>query len=232
MNPFLAFLICVPLAVAFILDLVVIYCAIFLAGPVGEKIAAIIVLTAIATSLIYLLVRSSRAPLLDFAGSERVDAATRQSVTNLIVATMYVVLFGGALALGIIEHLRYWIGIGCAILGSLMLYSGIVHLKQARDLPRDWTPELITSYLARHEVLSPAHRKTRNWLIACFLITAIFAWPAFRFSQAEQYISVSDLLGILFLLASAVSWVILTGISLEKKVIVLRHHLESLGESP
>jgi len=217
-NPFLAFLICIPLVLTIMLDVAAIYSVLFPPGeiftnaPLSGKIGAICVLTTITAYLLYLLVRTFRRPFLEFKGSEKLPPAAKQQLSNFVLAATCAGPLILIFALIRIQHVRYWIGAGSGILGLFMVYLGIVELNQRRNVLSFGKKESIVSQSEQYKAVISGNR-TRNLLIALFLTVALLAWPAFHFSNADRFLSVFDLLGTLFLLASVIFWLKASGVS-------------------
>jgi hypothetical protein len=214
-----AFLIFIPLVFAIVLDAAAIYSLIFPPGTLpyaatGGKIGLVVILTTLAATLAYLLIRTSRSPFLDVKGVEKADPAAKQRITGFVMSTVYATLFLIAIVVIRVQHFRFWIGAVSGLLGLLMLSSTVIHLRYIRHLPPNERTKSTTIQLARHIVI-----RNKKRLIGLYSVLALLLWPAFNLLNAERYISVFDLVGLLIFLSSMIFWVIVTGMAAEKKAV-------------
>ena len=225
MNPFIAFLILVPLLVSILFTIIT---ALILIedGPGWGIISALVILIAISGSLILLLKRTSRSPLLEFPGSDQVDVAIRRKLTTFFLVVIYGTLIFMAFFLVNIESVRNWLGVICTILGLLMCYSGIYQLRLIHIPEPNQSTESITKQIKMLEMFLSSRTITRNGLLASLILTGFLGVILYRRLEAVRYFSLLDLIGILFLTASLWLWFTLYGISRRRKLEVLKAHLE------
>jgi hypothetical protein len=188
MNPFIVILICIPLAVALLGEIVAIY-GIFHGGQ--DSIPAIILFTTLSGVLIYLLFRASRSPYLEFEGDDRLPPRSRALATNFVMIIAYVVLAAGLFAVIRPDSIRYWVGLVTSIMASFMIYLALAELG-------------VRQYIFA--------RRLSKSLIVAFLLAAAFSWPAFERFSLDRYVSTFDLFGIIFLLTSTAFWLFRTTI--------------------
>jgi drug/metabolite transporter (DMT)-like permease len=216
MNPFISFLIVVPLALCIIVDAVAIYSAIFLGAP---TVAIIFVLTPLSAVLVYLFMRARRNPFLDFKGAQNADPAARNFLTNFVLIVIYVALFGGLAFVLQVNNARYWIGSICTIFGIFMLASAVlqvIRLKRHVNKAARESNDAALYRLEQYQSVVVPEKKMRKWLIVSFLIAAVLAWPIFTSFNLGRFLSVFDLFGLLFLSGAVVLWVVISGMALDR----------------
>jgi phosphatidylglycerophosphate synthase len=222
MNPFVAFLIVVPLFVSIVL-FVGAFFGLIQHGPRSDIIAAIIILAIMSCALGFLLVKTSKTRLIEFPGRQQVDVAVRRRETIFLLTIIY----GGLILIAVlvfkIEHIRNWLGAICTVLASLIIYSGIHQLKQANGNGCGSPADFVGGEIRRYEAFLSTYKKTRSWLVASSLTTAFCLSVLFWLLNGDRYISVLDLVGLLFLLGGIVIWFRLIGRLVQKKMFFLRH---------
>lgn len=88
MNPFVVFIILAPLAVAVLLWVIATVYTIN-CGLSGGVLVMHVVFGGLSIALVYLLVRTSRGPLLDDKEIQHLDTATKQRLTNSTLAMIF-----------------------------------------------------------------------------------------------------------------------------------------------
>jgi hypothetical protein len=216
MNPLMTFLIVVPFAAAVILT-VGAALGLLKHGARWDILAAFIIFIILSTFLGFLFLRISKSPLLELPGSAQSDIMVRKRATTFVLAVTYGTLLIIFVLFFNLEHIQNWIGVVSLFLGVSMIYSGINHLKQATKPQKELTAQEVKQY----EALAEAYKKTKIWLILSSVLTGSFVPIIFIFFDGPRYISVLDLSGLLFLLASIMIWLILRGVSAQKRLIFL-----------
>jgi len=225
MNPFVTFLIVVPLIVSGTLTIAA---AILLIeeGPKWDFIAAFLVLLAISGSLVLLFKRTSRSSLVDFSGSERIEDSVRRSLTTFTLIILYSVLIAIGFALFSIDSLRNWLGALCMILGLLMCFSSAVQLWHKSVPQLSQSREIITKQIKVLEISLSSYTLTRSVLLVSLILMGISLVTLYKFLGWNYYLSLLDLTGFLFLGLSTWLWYTANGIARRKTLEIFRQQLE------
>lgn len=221
MNPFVAFLILVPLLAAGVLTVGTVF-SLVKHGPRWDVITAFVVLCAICGSLILLLKKTSRSPLLEFPGSDQVDVSIRKKLTGFFLLVIYLTLALMAIALLNIESVRNWVGLVCFILGLLMFYSAISQLRQDHPSQPSQSAESMTKHIGTLEMSLSSQTRMRNLLLVSLILMGSFAVILYRLLDLTRYFSLVDLVGFLFLGSTLWLWFTFNGISRRRKLQALK----------
>jgi len=229
MNPFVAFLIAVPLLVSGILTIAA-GVLLIQEGPKWDFLAAFFVLLAISSFLVLLLRRTSRGSLLEFPGSDQIQESVRRDLTTFVLVILYAVLIGMGLVFFSVDSLRYWPGMLCAVLGLLTCYSGAFQLRQKHVPQLDQSQETITKQIKLIEISLSSHALTRNVLLGSLLVMGFFLVLLYKMLGWDRYFSFLDLAGFLFLGVSLWFWFTTNGIARRKKLETIRQQLSGTGK--
>jgi hypothetical protein len=224
-NPFVTFLVLLPLVVALILGAGTIF-GLIRYGPRWDIITALIIFVIISGALGVLLARTSKTSLIEFPGAEEIDVAGKRRVTVFVLLVLYISLFLFFWLIFNVELVRNWLGAICIMLALSMIYSGVLQLRQAHSLAPERSKELVAAEIRQHELFLSTYKKTTRWLVVSSAITGLSVPVLFSILDGDRYISMLDLVGLILLLASIVIWFILRGVSVQKKFGILLHQQE------
>lgn len=207
MNPFLSFLILVPLLVSLVL------CAglLLLLWHKGPRLGIAIPLLLISGISVYLLLvfKKTFSPKdAEFAipGSEILNEADRKSLTSFYLILTYLVLGFCGLLLFNYDSMRGWVGMLGFLMGITLLWSGIMMARSETAITR-------SAYFRINRSLYP--RRKRVFFILAVSIGFVILLQ-YRFAPWWKTISTWDISGILFLLASACVWLVLSDMKVIK----------------
>ncbi len=225
-NPFLLFLILVPLLVSLIFTIGSVF-GLLSHGPSWDIIFSIVMFSAISYYLILLLQRVStlQGSLIEFPNSNLVNESIRRKVTSFLLTITYLVLFALAFLLFNIKSLKNWLGAGSFVLGLAMLLSGISYVQFGGISQLKPSDPSTANKLTSLESSLAGHLKARNYILLLHPILGVCLVLLYQFAGWTDYFSIWDLSGFLFLLASSCIWFILYGISMKKQVEALRKRI-------
>jgi hypothetical protein len=217
MNPFLTFLIVLPLLVA----------ALLMLGALGglaqhglrwDILAALIVAGSIGAYLVWLLRRTltAKGSILEFAVTPELNETTqqfRQRLTPVVLLGTYVLLAILAIVLFGLESLRHWLGGFCFILGSLLLTFGLLAGRSFQQPPSGAQARTIQATLLDRSLTTTI--RARNYILISHAALALYVTWAYQASNGAGHLSLFDLTGFLFLLGSSAVWFILRGRALK-----------------
>ncbi len=229
MNPFLTFIIILPWIVSLIFIAGSLY-GLINSGPRWDIILSIAIFSAIFIILTVVLFRTFtlKGSLIKFSGAEAMDESNRRKITNVVIFVTYCGLLVLVLALLNSASFEYWFGIGGFILGVSLLISGISHLRSA-SIPANMELDLVPKdRLDRMERALSTYLAKQNYVLAFSILAGIAIIYFYLFMQLDRYVSIVDLLGLLFLLISSCGWFILYGKSMKKKLNGLRQQVTSM----
>ena len=203
MNPFVAFLIFVPLIVSFFLWAVATW-ALVNQGPKWDIIVTNLIFAVISGALIYMLMRTSKGPVLDDKEIQHINIATRRTLTRQVLAVTYVVLFLLLSMVMNLRSLRNWLGFVSTIMAIAMVVSAVWEFRHTK------TERLETSERGRdhYEASHSGYSRIRNRLVASTILTACSTTLLFWNFNGQRLISTFDFIGLLLLAGSAVIWLI------------------------
>ena len=225
MNPFVAFLIVVPLLVSGILTIAA-GVLLLQEGPKWDFLVAFFVLLAISGSLVLLLRRTCRGSMLEFPGSDQIQESVKRDLTAFVLIILYAVLIGMGLLLFSVHSLRYWPGVLCVILGLLTFFSSAFQLRQ-KQVPQLGQPrETITKQIKLIETSLSSHALTRNVLLVSLILMGFFLVVLYTLFTLDRYFSMLDVAGFMFLGISLWVWFATNGIARRKKLETIRRQLQ------
>ena len=192
MNPFVAFLILVPLILGLVLWAGTILTLITY-GPSWGIIVANLIIALLCFALIYLLVRMSRGDILDDKEIRHLSAHDRRRLTGYILFATYVTLFLLLLVITNLASLRNWLGILSIVMSLSMLISTISEARRTRALQAN---------------VSELYLRLRNRLFGAVLLTACSMVVVFWIFNGGRYISHFDFFALLTLFVSSGLWMV------------------------
>lgn len=213
MNPFLVFLILVPLLVSLIIFMGSIL-SLIQRGPRWDIILAVVLFGVLSGYLILVLrgIFTMKASVIEFPWSSAVNESMRKRFTTFILTITFLVLFLMAVLLLNIESLRNWFGIGFFFFGLAMLLSGISSVRYQSSGTSD------ANKLGLLEKTLSVHLRIGNLVLILHPIIGVGSVGLYWFSGGVRYFSIWDLYGFLFLLGSSCAWFYLYGKALQKQV--------------
>lgn len=216
MNPFIAFLILVPLLLSLAFWGFTLVFTIR-DGLTGSMIAMHIIFGGLSAALVYLLVRSSRGRLLDDEPIRHLDVGHRKILTNSMLTITYVVVIGGLALVTNLQSARNWIGVVSVVMALSMFISAVREMLQARRLavtdridPSAVEPVPLENHRSKYW-------KTTNRIFFSSILTALSWIFLFLNYDGSRYISNFDFIGLLTLLISVNVWFFATGKALSIK---------------
>lgn len=205
MNPFIAFLILVPLLVSLAFWAVTVMLT-MREGFTGSAIAMHIIFGGLSAALVYLLVRSSKGPLLDDEPIRHLDIESRRRLTNSWLIMTYFVMFALLAVVTNLQSARNWIGAVSFVMALSMVISAVFELVQARKLPATNPIDPNAVELKFVENLRSNYRKTTNSVFLASISVAVSCTYLFLNFDGSRYISSFDLIGLLTWLFSVNVW--------------------------
>lgn len=228
MNPFLAFLIVVPLCGALFLAAAAGAVLLETRSIVGPAIAFII-LSSITSSLAYLFYRASRGRGIEFPGSDRLDPRFRQLITTALVGLAYLMLVGAALLVWSVPSVRYWIAAVSSALGILCLLASVDAARRSMEPPQGFTGEMLNHQAMILERAVTSQERVRWYLFASLGIFAVLGPLCFVALPGQRYLAGLDLAGILFLAFSLSVWFSSNLRAQGRRLAAVRKRLEELS---
>jgi hypothetical protein len=225
MNPFLTFLIFVPLlASLFVVAGSVL--GLTLHGPRWDIISIILIFSVISLFLSFLFKRSltSDGSLITIPGNNT-NESLRRKFTNVVLFPAYLVLLSMALFIFNTYALRGWMGTVGFLLGLSLLLSGYLHLRSVRNKPLSMFGDGYQNRLALFEQTTATFLKTRNMVLILNAFVAIITIWFYFHSQGAQVLSRLDFFGLLFLLGTSCVWFVDCGNVMQNKVNLLKKQL-------
>ena len=201
MNPFLSFLIFIPLIVSFVLSLgaaVVLYKD----GPSVGMVMVFSAMSGICGYLIYLFINplSLKEGSLQYPGGEKLTDWQKKRLTNLDLLSAYTALTIGGLFLFDYELMKGWFGALAFVMGLVLVWSAISILRTSKAISQSFEFQAARAFYPR--------RKTFFYLFAAGLGAIILF--SYHFVDSWQFISPWDISGVLFLLACSCLWLTLS----------------------
>lgn len=197
MNPFVAFLIVVPLLIS--LALTVAAAALLLEeGLSWGLVSAFGILFAISGVLIFLLKRTSRSPFIEFPGDDRLDEGTRRQVTTFFTFVIFITLLLIAVFFVNLSSLRNWVGILCIILALLMACSSFLQLRHTRR-PLSELEEPSVKEIKSRKIFVAANAITAKLFPASLILMGFSLAILYWFLGGDHYFSLLDLIGVVLL---------------------------------
>lgn len=198
MNPFVAFLILVPLLISLIAVLAV--TAILLEkGPSSGLLLTLAIFLSISGALGFLLKRTSRSPFIEFPGSDRLDEGTQRQLTTFFVSVIFVTLTLIALLFINLSSMRNWLGGLSVLLALLMVCSSVHHMRQTRRGPLSGLGQTTGQEIERGGLLVSATTVARNLFPASLILMGVSVLVLYWGFGGDRYLSVLDVGGLLLL---------------------------------
>jgi len=226
MNPFLTFLILVPLLASFVVVAGSIF-GLTLHGPRWDIISIILIFSAISLYLSVLFKRSFTidGSLMTIPGNNT-NEPLRRKFTNVVLFPAYLVLLSMVLFIFKTHSLRGWIGSAGFLLGFSLLLSGFLHHRSVRIEPPSSSGDEYQHRLALFEQTAVTFLKTRNIVLILNALVGIISVWFYFYSQGAHLLSQLDLFGLLFLLGTSCIWFVECGKAMRNKVDVLKKQIE------
>lgn len=204
MNPFIVFLILLPLIVALLLWVGAILWTIEY-GLSGSAIAMNAIFGGLFIALIYLLLRSSKSAWFDDTQIQHLDLSSRKRLTNSLLGVTYFVVFMLLVVVLNFYTIRHWIGIASIIMAMSLLLSAFGELRRSKKISPQGRASISEAELeTRH--LGVGNKGTRNLVIISSVVAVLLNSLLFFGFDGNRIISSIDFIGLFILWGSVVFW--------------------------